>query len=190
MNQVKLDELVKPHTCVVMASNCICHSTVFHRINIATEKNTKYYPRDRKACMDSLERQCNTKYQTWEVERIGKTTFEAIAEVCFDVKLFMCRTWCKWAIQQKKNTNKLFWHDENSIDIVHHCYTWLQASSGSTTWSVLLTTLNNVGSKTLFNAIFIRSEQVVRFWLCKEFSSFALDSAHVKFDVWNRHKRQ
>ena len=57
MNQVQLDKLVKPHTCVVMASNCICHSTVFHRINIATKKNTEYYPfpnRDRKACMDSL----------------------------------------------------------------------------------------------------------------------------------------
>ena len=28
--------------------------------------------------------------------------------------------------------------------------------SGSTTCSVLLTTLNNVGSKTLFNAVFVR----------------------------------
>ena len=38
--------------------------------------------------------------------------------------------------------------------------------SGSSTCSVLLTTLNNVGSKTLFNAVFIRPEQVVRFLLC------------------------
>ena len=38
--------------------------------------------------------------------------------------------------------------------------------SGSTTCSVLLTTLNNVGSTTLFNAVFIRPEQVVRFLLC------------------------
>ena len=29
----------------------------------------------------------------------------------------------------------------------------------------MLTTLNNVGSKTLFNAVFIRPEQVVRFLL-------------------------
>ena len=42
----------------------------------------------------------------------------------------------------------------------------LQASSGSTTCSVLLTTLNNVGSKTLFYAAFIRPEQIVCFWLC------------------------
>ena len=33
---------------------------------------------------------------------------------------------------------------------------------------MLLTTLNNVGSKTLFNAVFNRPEQVVRFWLCKD----------------------
>ena len=52
-------------------------------------------------------------------------------------------------------------------NIVQHCYSSLQASSGSTTCSVLLTTLNNVGSKTLFNAIFIRPEQVIHFWLCK-----------------------
>ena len=51
-------------------------------------------------------------------------------------------------------------------NIVQHCYTRLQASSGSTTCSVLLTTLSNVGSKTLFNAAFIRPEQVVHFWLC------------------------
>ena len=51
-------------------------------------------------------------------------------------------------------------------NIVQHCYTWLQASSGSSTCSVLLTTLNNVGSTTLFNAVFIRPEQVVRFLLC------------------------
>ena len=38
--------------------------------------------------------------------------------------------------------------------------------SGSATCSVLLTTLNNVGSTTLFNAVFIRPEQVVRFLLC------------------------
>ena len=49
---------------------------------------------------------------------------------------------------------------------VQHCCTCLQASSGSTTCSVLLTTLNNVGSKTLLNAVFIRPEQVVRFLLC------------------------
>ena len=47
----------------------------------------------------------------------------------------------------------LFKVDNN---IVQHCYTCLQASSGSTTCSVLLSTLNNVGSKTLFNAVFIR----------------------------------
>ena len=51
-------------------------------------------------------------------------------------------------------------------NIVQHCYTWLQANSGSSTCSVLLTTLNNVCSKTLFNAVFIRPEQVVRFLLC------------------------
>ena len=51
-------------------------------------------------------------------------------------------------------------------NIVQHCYTWLQANSGSSTCSVLLTTLNNVGSKTLFNAVFIRPEQVVHFLLC------------------------
>ena len=51
-------------------------------------------------------------------------------------------------------------------NIVQHCYTWLPANSGSSTCSVLLTTLNKVGSTTLFNAVFIRPEQVVRFLLC------------------------
>ena len=76
-------------------------------------------------------------------------------------------------------TNNLFWLDETALNnvllptlfkvvnnIVQHCYTLLQASSGSTTCSVLLTTLNNVGSKILSNAVFIRPEQIVRFWLC------------------------
>ena len=31
--------------------------------------------------------------------------------------------------------------------------------------TILLTTLNSVGSKTFFNAVFNSSEQVVRFWL-------------------------
>ena len=31
----------------------------------------------------------------------------------------------------------------------------------------MLTTVNNVGSKALFNAVFIRPEQIVRFWLCR-----------------------
>ena len=43
--------------------------------------------------------------------------------------------------------------------------TLLHLIAGSTTCSVLLTTLSNVGSKTLFN-VFIRPEQVVHFWLC------------------------
>ena len=34
-------------------------------------------------------------------------------------------------------------------------------------WTILLTTLNNVGSKVLFNIVFISPEQVVRFWLCR-----------------------
>ena len=38
--------------------------------------------------------------------------------------------------------------------------------SGPSTCSVLLTTLNNLGSKTLFNAVLIRPEQVVYFLLC------------------------
>ena len=33
-------------------------------------------------------------------------------------------------------------------------------------WTILLTTLNNVGSTTLFTAVFINPEQVVRFLLC------------------------
>ena len=33
-------------------------------------------------------------------------------------------------------------------------------------WTLLLTTLNNVGSTTLFKAVFINPEQVVRFLLC------------------------
>ena len=52
-------------------------------------------------------------------------------------------------------------------NIVQHCYTRLQANSGSSTCSVLLTTLNNVGSKTLFNPVFIRLEQLLHFWLCR-----------------------
>ena len=52
-------------------------------------------------------------------------------------------------------------------NIVQHCYTCLQGNSGSSTCSVLLTTLNNVGSTTLFSPVFIRPEQVVRFLLCK-----------------------
>ena len=51
-------------------------------------------------------------------------------------------------------------------NIVQHCYTCLQANSGSSTCSVLLTTLKNVGSTTLFNPVFTRPEQVVRFLLC------------------------
>ena len=43
-----------------------------------------------------------------------------------------------------------------------------------TSWTIQpkmnnLSTLNNVGSKTLFNAVFIRPEQVVNFWLCIRF---------------------
>ena len=34
-------------------------------------------------------------------------------------------------------------------------------------WTILLTTINNVGSTTLFKAVFINPEQVVRFLLCK-----------------------
>ena len=45
------------------------------------------------------------------------------------------------------------------------CSTLLHLIAGSTTCSVLLTTLNNFGSKTMFNAVLIRPEQVVRFWL-------------------------
>ena len=56
-------------------------------------------------------------------------------------------------------------------NIVQHCYTRLQANSGSSTCSVLLTTLNNVGSTTLFKPVFIRREQVVRFLLCRWMSS-------------------
>ena len=52
-------------------------------------------------------------------------------------------------------------------NIVQHSYTWLQVNSGPSTCSVLLTTLNNVGSTTLFNAVFMRPEQVVRFLLCR-----------------------
>ena len=37
-------------------------------------------------------------------------------------------------------------------------------------WTRLLTTLNNIGSKTLFNAVFNRPEQVVRFCLCNIFT--------------------
>ena len=33
-------------------------------------------------------------------------------------------------------------------------------------WTILLTTLNNVGSTTLFKAVFIDPEQVVRFYAC------------------------
>ena len=42
---------------------------------------------------------------------------------------------------------------------------------------MLMTTLNNIGSKTLFMAVFIRPEQVVRFWLCRRIcaSRFAGD---------------
>ena len=47
-------------------------------------------------------------------------------------------------------------------NIVQHCYIWFQASSDSTTCSILLTTLNNVGRTTLFDHVFIRPEQVVR----------------------------
>ena len=35
-------------------------------------------------------------------------------------------------------------------------------------WTILLTTLNNVGSTTLFKAVFINPEQVVRFLLCTQ----------------------
>ena len=97
--------------------------------------------------------------------------------------------------QQK--THNLFWPDENSIEqccaahivqgcqqYCQHCYTCLQANSGSSTCSVLLTTLNNVGSTTLFSPVFIRPEQVVRFLLCTQIlptgsvvSTVALSSA-------------
>ena len=80
--------------------------------------------------------------------------------------------------QQKMNNQ--FWPDENSIEQCFNCclhcsrlstilfniVTSVAPSSGSTTCLVLLTTLNNVGSKILFNAVFIRPEQVVYFWLC------------------------
>ena len=47
------------------------------------------------------------------------------------------------------------------------------------TCSVLLTTLNNVGSKTLFNAVFIRPEQVVRFLLCRSAIVFVSANADI-----------
>ena len=72
--------------------------------------------------------------------------------------------------------NNQFWHDETALNnillptlfkvvnnIVRQCYTSLQANSGSTTCSLLVTTLNNVRSKTLFSGVFIRPEQVVHF---------------------------
>ena len=51
--------------------------------------------------------------------------------------------------------------------IVQHCYTELQANPGSLICPILLKTLNNVSSKTLFNPVFIGPEQVVRFLQCK-----------------------
>ena len=43
-------------------------------------------------------------------------------------------------------------------------------------WTILLTTLNNVGSKTLFNAVFNSPGQVVRFWLCIQWGIKAINS--------------
>ena len=81
------------------------------------------------------------------------------------------------ALPTQQKMNNLFWPDENSYEqcfaahIVQGCQqyssTLLQASSGSTTTClILLTILNNVGSKILFNVVFIRPELVVHFWLC------------------------
>ena len=48
-------------------------------------------------------------------------------------------------------------------DIVQHSYTNCTLDSGSTTCLVLLTTLNNVGSTTLFNPVFNNLQQLVIF---------------------------
>ena len=42
----------------------------------------------------------------------------------------------------------------------------------------LLTTLNNVGSKTLYNPVFINPEQVLYFLLCMSYKYFHFLSSH------------
>ena len=48
-------------------------------------------------------------------------------------------------------------------NIVQHCYTNCRLDSGSTTCSVLLTTLNNVGSTTFFYPVLNNLQQLVIF---------------------------
>ena len=51
-------------------------------------------------------------------------------------------------------------------NVIQVCYTWSQADLG---WTILLTTLNNVGRITLFNVVLNSPDQVVRFllYMCK-----------------------
>ena len=51
-------------------------------------------------------------------------------------------------------------------NIVQHCWAWITRNLVYQCWTILLTTLNNVGSTTLFKAVFINPEQVVRFYAC------------------------
>ena len=74
--------------------------------------------------------------------------------------------------------NNLFWPDENSIEqclaahIVQDCQKYCSTLLHLILLLIiLLTTLNNVGSKRLFNAVFIRPEQVVHFWLCATYQA-------------------
>ena len=55
-------------------------------------------------------------------------------------------------------------------------------------WTILLTTLNNVGSTTLFKAVFINPEQVVCFLLCKPYHKTQITSCRfVQYNTLMKH---
>ena len=131
--------------------------------------------------VDEPELACNQKQQCWTIllttwnNVSSKTLFNAVFIRPEQVVRFLLCT------QQK--SHNLFWPDENSIEqcfaahivqgtilfnIVTPDCRLIQAQQYRT---ILLTTYNNVGSTTLFNVVFIRPEQVVRFLLCIRIAS-------------------
>ena len=90
-------------------------------------------------------------------------------------------------------THNLFRVDENSLEqccAAHIVTPDCGLIEAQQCWTILLTTLNNVGSTTLFKVVFINPEQVVRFLLCRKVSSQKLPRAclvsrklHVMYNI-------
>ena len=96
-----------------------------------------------------------------------------------NVQSFYCNVYILLLPFTQLKTNNLFGPDENRLEqcfaanivlyvvdyIVSIVELELACNQVKQCWTTLLTTVNSVGSKTLFNALFFRPEQVVRLFL-------------------------